>query len=134
MTILSVLANNNPIFLNETFKADFIKIKENNSEIFYLLFESRSEPSTDPLIFWLNGDLGFSSLISAFLENGPLKLQDDLSLAVNPFSWSNNANLVFVDMIVGNIIRYFSNLINPFKIFKILNYFVNFRNRVQLRK
>jgi len=92
-----------PIFLNESYSSGFVNIRENN-DIFYWLFESRSNPSTDPLIIWLNGGPGASSLISLFLENGPFRILDDLTLVENAFSWNNKANIVFVDHPVGKIL------------------------------
>lgn len=65
-----VLATTNPIFLNETYSTGFIKVLS-DSDIFYWLFDSRSTPKTDPLIIWLNGGPGCSSLTGLFAENGP---------------------------------------------------------------
>lgn len=77
-----------------------IKVRE-DSDIFYWQFDSRSNPSTDPLVIWLNGGPGCSSLTGLFAENGPFTVQDDLTLLSNPYSWNNSTNLVFVDQPVG---------------------------------
>lgn len=94
------LCERNPIFLNETYTTGFINI-ETTSDIFYWHFESRSEPSTDPLVFWLTGGPGCSSMLALFTENGPYFINDDLTLRKNDNSWNNNANVVFVDQPVG---------------------------------
>lgn len=86
--------------MNETFNPGFIQINK-ESDLFYLHFESRSNPSTDPLILWLNGGPGCSSLLGLFEELGPYKVRDDATLESNPFSWNSNANIVFVDQPVG---------------------------------
>jgi len=65
------------------------------------MFESRSEPSTDPLLLWLNGGPGCSSLLGLFEENGPYKITNETTLESNPFSWNNKANLIYVDQPVG---------------------------------
>lgn len=44
---------------------------------------------------------GCSSSLALFGENGPLTVNDDLSLNVNPYSWNSNATVVWVDQPVG---------------------------------
>jgi len=48
-------------------------------------------------MIWLGGGPGSSSLLNPFLENGPFKILDDLTLKENIYSWNNKINLVFVD-------------------------------------
>lgn len=88
------------IFLNETYHSGFLPI-QNKGSLFYWWFESRNSPSTDPLVLWLTGGPGCSSELALFEENGPYKINDDLSLRINPYSWNNFANLLFVDQPLG---------------------------------
>ena len=69
--------------------------------MFYWVFESRNAPSTDPLLLWMSGGPGCSSSLALFGENGPLTVNPDLSLNVNPYSWTSNATVVWVDQPVG---------------------------------
>lgn len=69
--------------------------------LFFWLFESQSDPSTDPLVIWLNGGPGASSMIGLFCENGPYKINDDLTLSDNPYSWNKNANFLVIDQPAG---------------------------------
>ncbi|KAL4505177.1 hypothetical protein ABPG72_016244 [Tetrahymena utriculariae] len=94
------LCTQNPLFLNETYTSGLVNIQK-TSDIFYWLFESRSNPSTDPLVIWLTGGPGCSSELALFTENGPFTVNDNLTLDSNPNAWNNNANLVFVDQPVG---------------------------------
>ncbi|KAI9344316.1 Alpha/Beta hydrolase protein [Obelidium mucronatum] len=61
-------------------------------------FESRSDPAKDPLILWLNGGPGCSSLTGLFMELGPCSVSEggkDTPYNVN--SWNSNANIIFLD-------------------------------------
>jgi carboxypeptidase C (cathepsin A) len=64
---------------------------------FYWYFESRSNPSTDPLVLWLTGGPGCSSLMAMLTENGPCHVLPDLSTELNPYSWTSEANVVWLD-------------------------------------
>jgi cathepsin A (carboxypeptidase C) len=65
---------------------------------FFWLFESRSTPSSDPLIMWLNGGPGCSSMLGLLTENGPCTVSADGQTTINnPYSWNNNANIMWVD-------------------------------------
>ncbi|KAF4031871.1 Serine carboxypeptidase [Phytophthora infestans] len=64
---------------------------------FYWYFESRSQPATDPLVLWLTGGPGCSSMMALLTENGPCHVQPDLSTKLNPYSWTNESNVVWLD-------------------------------------
>jgi len=66
-------------------------------DLFYWMFESLDKPQTDPFVVWLTGGPGCSSELALFFENGPYKVNKDLTLAFNPFTWNSHANLLFVD-------------------------------------
>lgn len=82
----------------------------NGDDMFYWLFNSRQNPSEDPLVIWLTGGPGCSSELALFYENGPYKINDDLSLKKNEYSWNSKANLLYVDQPVGTG---FSHAKNP---------------------
>jgi carboxypeptidase C (cathepsin A) len=69
--------------------------------LFFWLFESQASPKSDPLVIWLNGGPGSSSMLGLFAENGPYKINDDLTLADNPFSWNKIANFLVIDQPAG---------------------------------
>ncbi|EAR82470.2 serine carboxypeptidase family protein (macronuclear) [Tetrahymena thermophila SB210] len=101
LALSCVLGTQNPLFLNETYTTGLITIKK-SSDIFYWHFESRSNPSEDPIAFWLAGGPGASSMISVLAGNGPYRLnQQDQTLETNIYAWNNQANMVFVDQPVG---------------------------------
>jgi carboxypeptidase C (cathepsin A) len=68
-----------------------------------MFYESRNDPVNDPIIMWFNGGPGCSSLLGAFQELGPYVVDDELSPThqVNPYSWNNNASLLFMESPAG---------------------------------
>jgi len=77
--------------------------------LFYWMFESQGTPATDPLVLWLTGGPGCSSLLALFFENGPYTVNENLTLSVNPYSWNTNANLLYVDQPAGTGFSYIEN-------------------------
>lgn len=65
--------------------------------LFYWMFESRSNPSSDPTVIWLNGGPGCSSLQAVLFENGPSNMDGDGNLHRNQWSWNNKANVIYLD-------------------------------------
>jgi len=67
----------------------------------YWFVESQNNPSTDPLVLWLQGGPGCSSLLGMLTENGPFVVQPDLSVTLNPNSWNRIANVLYVESPAG---------------------------------
>lgn len=66
------------------------------------LVESQDQPGTDPVVLWLNGGPGASSLGGLLYENGPFTINDDgQTLARNPTSWNKHANMLYIEAPVG---------------------------------
>lgn len=68
---------------------------------FYWFFESRNDPSNDPVILWLNGGPGCSSLTGLFFELGPSSIDENLKPVYNPYSWNTNASVIFLEQPLG---------------------------------
>jgi len=70
----------------------------NATKYFFWMFESRSEPTTDPLVIWLTGGPGCSSQLALLSENGPCSVSADGKTTIpNPKSWNTKANVIWLD-------------------------------------
>ncbi|PQE16068.1 Carboxypeptidase Y A protein [Rutstroemia sp. NJR-2017a WRK4] len=79
----------------------YLDDEENDKHLFYWFFESRNDPKNDPVVLWLNGGPGCSSLTGLFLELGPSSIDKNLKLHSNPYSWNANASVIFLDQPVN---------------------------------
>ena len=68
----------------------------------YWFVESQSNPAKDPVILWLNGGPGCSSIDGLLTENGPFRVQSDgKTVTLDPNSWNTLANVIFLESPVG---------------------------------
>eukprot|EP01016_Furgasonia_blochmanni_P045291 TRINITY_DN6365_c0_g1_i10.p1 TRINITY_DN6365_c0_g1~~TRINITY_DN6365_c0_g1_i10.p1 ORF type:complete len:464 (+),score=58.39 TRINITY_DN6365_c0_g1_i10:151-1542(+) len=75
------------------------------SSIFYLFYHARKIKSSlitkTPIIIWLNGGPGATSLLGAFLSHGPYRIVADANGApkeeLRPQSWADEYNILFLD-------------------------------------
>jgi carboxypeptidase C (cathepsin A) len=86
-------------------------LNHGDKHFYFAYFESRSKPKEDPLVLWLNGGPGCSSMTGLFMELGPCTVNDDgESARENPHSWISAANVFFLDQPV----RYFHSALSAF--------------------
>ncbi|KAG9455922.1 hypothetical protein H6P81_000430 [Aristolochia fimbriata] len=71
--------------------------------LFYWFFEAVEDPSTKPLVIWLNGGPGCSSIAYGEAEEiGPFHVKPDgKTLYLNSYAWNQVANILFIDSPVG---------------------------------
>jgi carboxypeptidase C (cathepsin A) len=74
--------------------------------LFFWFFESQADPAHDPIVIWLNGGPGSSSFLGLFAENGPYKINEDMTLSANPYSWNRNASYLMIDQPAGTGLSY----------------------------
>lgn len=79
----------------------YLDDNENDKHLFYWFFESRNDPKNDPVVLWLNGGPGCSSLTGLFLELGPSFVNEKRDIDFNDFSWNSNASVIFLDQPVN---------------------------------
>ncbi|KAK6460884.1 carboxypeptidase Y precursor [Scheffersomyces coipomensis] len=79
----------------------YLDVEEEDKHFFYWFFESRNDPKNDPVILWLNGGPGCSSLTGLFFELGPSSIGEKLKPKFNPYAWNSNASVIFLDQPVN---------------------------------
>ncbi len=69
--------------------------------LFYVFYESRRRDiiaEKIPLVIWLSGGPGCSSLVGMLFENGPCIVRQTSSTAtLNAYSWTNAAHMIYID-------------------------------------
>ncbi|XP_019085098.1 PREDICTED: serine carboxypeptidase-like 10 isoform X1 [Camelina sativa] len=84
--------------------------EEEDMQVFYYFIKSEKNPKEDPLLLWLDGGPGCSSLGGLLFENGPLALKSEVYNGITPslvsttYSWTKvaeMANIIYLDQPVG---------------------------------
>ncbi|KAL1207483.1 Serine carboxypeptidase-like 36 [Cardamine amara subsp. amara] len=82
----------------------YVSVNETSGRFLYYYFVEAIKPTkSTPLVIWFNGGPGCSSLGSgAFFGLGPFRVnKDGKSLFLNPYSWNNEANVLFLETPAG---------------------------------
>lgn len=71
-------------------------------KIHYVFTESQNKPDSDPVVLWLNGGPGCSSMDGMFYENGPFVFNEgEANLTVNKHAWNRVANMLYFEAPAG---------------------------------
>lgn len=91
-----------------TMTVDHGQGKVSDNSLYYWFFQSRNAtlanpPRDIPVVVWLNGGPGASSLAGLFMENGPFAVRNDAAatIATNESSWNRELHMLYVDQPVG---------------------------------
>lgn len=71
-----------------------------NSNLFFWYFPATIDPKNAPVVLWLQGGPGATSLFGLFGENGPFEVKSQ-KLSLRKYSWSIGHNLIYIDNPVG---------------------------------
>ncbi|KAL3755118.1 hypothetical protein ACJRO7_002224 [Eucalyptus globulus] len=82
--------------------AGYVTVDEKQQRaLFYYFAEAEADPASKPLVLWLNGGPGCSSIgAGAFCEHGPFKPSGDVLLK-NDYSWNKEANMLYLESPAG---------------------------------
>ncbi|KAL9450210.1 hypothetical protein AB3S75_012024 [Citrus x aurantiifolia] len=82
------------------------------AQLFYYFVKSEKNPKEDPLLLWLTGGPGCSAFSGLAYEIGPVNFNTVEyngslpTLRLNPYSWTKEASILFVDSPVGTGFSY----------------------------
>ncbi|XP_025093582.1 probable serine carboxypeptidase CPVL [Pomacea canaliculata] len=80
----------------------FITVNETyNSNMFFWFFPSQTDPANAPVLMWLQGGPGGSSLFGLFVEHGPFYINENTKLLPRNVTWNEKYSLLYVDNPVG---------------------------------
>ncbi|GLT87817.1 hypothetical protein SLE2022_058770 [Rubroshorea leprosula] len=111
-TLVARLPGFNGAFPSEHYTG-YVSIEEKN--LFYYFVKSEENPSTDPVVLWLNGGPGCSSFDGFVYEHGPFNFEAGKTpgslptLHLNPYSWSKVSNIIYLDSPAGAGLSYSTN-------------------------
>jgi hypothetical protein len=76
---------------------------DGTKHLHYWFVESEGNPSSDPVVLWLNGGPGCSSLDGYLYENGPFHVNDTdtTKLYYNEYNWAKKANMLYLEAPAG---------------------------------
>lgn len=75
---------------------------EPGTRLHYWLAEAEApDPGSLPVVLWLNGGPGSSSILGMLQENGPLLINATGGLMRNPYAWTKQANLLVLESPAG---------------------------------
>lgn len=79
------------------------------SNTFFWFFPSQDNNPNAEVLLWLQGGPGSASMYGLFSENGPFKVDDQLNLYENEYTWNKNFSIIYIDNPVGAVCGFLFN-------------------------
>lgn len=93
-----------PVPLNFNLYSGYLKLTNDtdSKQIHYVFAENPTNPKNAPVVLWLNGGPGCSSMDGFMYENGPFYFSfNSTTLNVNPYAWNSVANMLYFESPAG---------------------------------
>jgi len=91
-----------PMKSNITSFAGFLTVdRKLNSNMYFIFFPAFQHNDTAPVLLWLQGGPGATSLYGLFAENGPFSVKKKHGLKLRPYTWVQDHNVIYIDNPVG---------------------------------
>ncbi|XP_054847402.1 probable serine carboxypeptidase CPVL [Eublepharis macularius] len=75
--------------------------KTHNSNLFFWFFPAQKQPENAPVLLWLQGGPGGTSMFGLFVEHGPYVVHKNLTLSERKFPWTSKFSMLYIDNPVG---------------------------------
>uniref|UniRef100_A0A8B9KVC7 Probable serine carboxypeptidase CPVL n=1 Tax=Astyanax mexicanus TaxID=7994 RepID=A0A8B9KVC7_ASTMX len=75
--------------------------KNYNSNLFFWFFPAQVRPETAPVLLWLQGGPGGTSMFGLFVEHGPYFVHQNLTLGYREIPWTSRYSVLYIDNPVG---------------------------------
>ncbi|XP_045473270.1 venom serine carboxypeptidase-like [Harmonia axyridis] len=85
----------------KSYSGYFTVNKQFNSNLFFWFFPSENDFANAPVVLWLQGGPGASSMIGLFAENGPFSVKTKKGLKIRQYSWTQTHSVIYIDSPVG---------------------------------
>ncbi|CAG9764019.1 unnamed protein product [Ceutorhynchus assimilis] len=77
-----------------------------DSNMFFWFIPSEGDYKNDPVLLWLQGGPGGSSLYGLFVETGPFVVTNGEELSFRDYRWTKNHSIIYIDNPVGTGFSY----------------------------
>uniref|UniRef100_A0A667ZJR3 Probable serine carboxypeptidase CPVL n=1 Tax=Myripristis murdjan TaxID=586833 RepID=A0A667ZJR3_9TELE len=75
--------------------------KKYNSNLYFWFFPAQERPETAPVLLWLQGGPGGTSMFGLFVEHGPYVVHKNLTVSFRDYPWTSRYSVVYIDNPVG---------------------------------
>lgn len=85
----------------DSYSGYFTVNKTYNSNLFFWYFPAKNNAASAPVVVWLQGGPGASSLYGLFMESGPVFVNEQNKLQKRQVAWNADHHVIYIDNPVG---------------------------------